>query len=74
MLLHNGWGYANGMALTGECAMAKVLMILTILVPLGGCAFVGKVSQGIQCNEPQYAGHPLVRPPARDCAYWVGRR
>jgi uncharacterized protein YceK len=54
--------------------MTKLLIILTVLVPLGGCAFIGKVSEGIQCNGPQYAGHPLVRPPARDCAYWVGRR
>ena len=53
--------------------MTKFLIMLVVLSPLGGCAFVGKVSEGIQCNEPQSAGHPLVRPPARDCAYWVGR-
>jgi hypothetical protein len=52
----------------------KFVLPIGVALALGGCAFAGKVSQGIQCNEPQSAAHPLVRPPMRVCQYWLGGR
>jgi len=58
----------------------RIAVIAILAIPLGGCAFLGKVSEGIQCNEPATAFMnnsgatvALTRPPAKDCAYWLKR-
>ena len=56
----------------------RLTVVVAVAVVLGGCSFVNKIGEGIQCNEPASAfmdgsGHPsmLKRPPAQDCAYWL---
>lgn len=57
-----------------------IVLCVSVCLSLCGCAepgqFIGKVSEGIQCNEPIAApGQPSPkRPPERDCRYWLSRQ
>lgn len=48
----------------------KPIFVAIVFILLGGCMFMGKVSDGLQCEAAAASpyDHPLKRP--KDCRYW----